>query len=467
MQQIVQEINGTPTPEQITSAIEEYIATYGTQIKKLNELYNAKCNGVNTYHMGGEIPKLNFPIARYITTLSSSYIIGKEPLYSVDKSVLNADTDIKNGVDYILKLYRKQSINRHKLSIRKQASKTGFSYEYVYLDKNTLLPKIKKLPEDNTLVVFDTTIEADSAYGVYWSEFNKKYTVSAITADEVFVYTTEDLRAHNKYVLTNRYRHYTGRVPITLISNNEEQQGDYEGVAGLIEAFNDITTDERFDIKRTVNAILIFINTKLSGATPEEKAKIRDAIKALGILELPEGKNDRPSDVKALQNPLDFTSVDTFVDRLWKAIFQLSMIPDPSRQEFYTAISGVALDMQMFMGLDQLAKSVESEFDYALRRRMKMYARLLSLRNIIKDFDTSDVDIQFRHTRPQNNSEIAQMIAMLSGGKSVVSSITLAKQLDFVDDAEEEVKKAQAESGQASADEIIKQLSGTLPQVTG
>lgn len=465
MEFVRQDISESPTPAQVVQAINKAGALYSAKIDALTKLYNNYVEdetAYNLYKRGLDverIEKVRFPIARYITTILCNYMLGKQPSYN---RITDASDDVSVVVDETVRLYRHQSKARLDKEIKRQCGKTGFAYELVFYDDDTLTPKSVQLPVKETCVVFDYAIERNSVYAVHYVKKSKnEYSVSVYTNEEIINYTTRSLRNSADWREEKRTPHFMGRVPVTMYLNNGDGKGDYEDVAPLIDALNGVATDERFDIKRAVDALLVFINTKLAGATSEEKAKVRDAMRELGILEIndDEAYPHIKADVKTLSNPLNIQSVELFIDRLWKAIFKLSGVPDPTQVEYFSSLSGVALQMQMFLGLEPMAKDSEGEFDYAFKRRFKMYNHFYVLRGRATEIDVGDVIIDFNHTMPTNDLEVAQMVSLLYG-KPLVSNETLTKLFSFIEDAKAENKAAANEATSEASDLLLAQLAG-------
>lgn len=465
MEFVKQEIRGEPTAADVVQALNKADALYSDKINTLTKLYDnyiGDSAAYNLYKRGLDterIERLRFPIARYITTILCNYMLGKQPHYG---HIADAPNVVEEVVEETIRLYRRQTKSRLDKEIKRQCGKTGFAYEVVFYDPETLTPKSVQLPVKETCVVFDYAIERNSLYAVHYvKKANKEYAVYVYTSELIIEYKTRSLRNSADWKEVGRTPHYMGRVPVTMYLNNGDGKGDYEDVAPLIDALNGIATDERFDIKRTVDALLVFINTKLAGATPEEKAMVRDAMRQLGMLEINDDETNPgiKADVKTLTNPLNIQSVEVFIDRLWKAIFKLSGVPDPTQTEYFSSLSGVALQMQMFLGLEPMAKDSEGEFDYALKRRLKMYNHFYALRGRAIDIDVGDVIIDFKHTMPTNDLEIAQMVSLLYG-KPLVSNETLTRLFSFVEDAKAENETAANEATSEASDLILAQLAG-------
>lgn len=456
------------TPAVVAKKINEYLQDNEERIERLHDLYNKEEVTSEEYKRGLDhdtIERLSFPIARYITTMRTNYALGKPVKYEVSR---DATTSVDGLIEDIRKVYRRQSKDRLDKELKRECSQVGFAYELVYVpaqkttDAETVV-KSTKLPSESTVVVFDTTVERDSVFAATWTQADDKspYHIYVYTDTEVIEYETGALNLSENYKEIDRTAHYFGRVPVTMWQNNDDCLGDYEGVAPLIRALNGILTDSRYDVKKSVDALLVFINTHMAGATAEEKAEYRRAMKTLGILEITDDVENpgAKADVKTLSSPVNYASIDVFVDRVWRAIFTLSGVPDPLRTEFYTGLSGVAIKMQMFLGLRPFAQDGEPSMEYALRRRLKMYMAVKQLKSTdASDADIADIDIVFTYTEPSNDLETAQIISYLYG-KPVATDETLSKQLSFVKDAKAEVEQAKADNAAPNNADILTQLS--------
>lgn len=465
MEFVRQDIRGEPTREQVAQGLIQADDLYARKIDMLTKLYDNYADencAFNLYKRGLDterIEKLRFPIARYITTILSNYILGEQPRYHY---AADADGGTGDVLEQTQRLYRRQSKGRLDKEIKRQCGKTGFAYELVFYDAETLTPKSVQLPVEQTVVVFDYGIERNSLYAAHYIRKSKKlYAIYVYTDTLVIEYETRSLRNGADWREVGRTLHYMGRVPVTMYLNNGDGKGDYEDVAPLIDALNGIATDERFDIKRTVDALLVFVNTKLAGGTVEEKARVRDSMRQLGVLEINDDENypNNKADVKTLSSPLNLQATELFIDRVWKAIFKLSGVPDPTQTEYFTALSGVALKMQMFLGLEPIAKDSEGELEYALKRRLKMYNYFYALRGKAEEIDVGDVYVEFKHTAPSNDLETAQIVSMLYG-KPLVSNETLTKLFSFVDDAKAENQAAANEATSEASNALLAQLAG-------
>ena len=447
-------VSDAVTPEVVAACIAEYENEHVPRINDLHKLYYDSMIETESYKSGlnkETIDRVTFPMARYITTIKTNHLFGAPVKYT------GAD-------DEILLDYKRQSKHRLDKKLKAECGRCGFAYEVVYRDKQGTV-KSAMLPTESTLVAFDTSVEQDSVFACTWSRMDDKspWEVTVWTNDTVTVYEAGVLSGGGWQVKQTPKPHLMGRVPVTMWMNNESGAGDYEPVAPLIHALNEVVTDSRLDVKKNVDGLLVFLNTRLAGATMEEKARVRAAIKELGVLEINDDESapELKADVKTLSSPLNYAYLDVFVERVWSAIFTLSGVPDPKRTEFFTSLSGVALKMQMFLGLRPFAKDSEDSLDYALKRRLKMYGHAKGY-----DVDIAEVDIVFTYTEPSNDLEAAQIVTYLAG-RNVATYESLSGLLSFVDDPKKEVEAAMAESTTTESEDILNQLSLFEPSTIG
>ena len=471
------------TPAMVANAIAEYQSVYQSNIVRLEKAYaynKTKAGMFSAYErdisysalgLTCKMERLKFPFAFYISTVKVNYILGRPVQYGIyveDKNDADVDVaELENAISKVKRIYRAQSKAMTDKELALQRSKVGFAYELVYIDKDDVRPHSCALPVYTTCVVFDYSPNPKSIYAVHWYELDEKkdlrdkYRIHLYTDNSEIIYSARNLTDSNEWIEIEKIPHYLGRVPVTLIKNNDSLIGDYELVLPLIEAIQDMSTGEQFSIQQNIDNILVFYNSRISQLKPEEQASFKRMLNDLKILTIEQNEEDSglTTDVKPLSNPLNVSNTELFLDRLWKAIFKLSGVPDPTQTEFYTQTSGVAIRLQMFVGLEPFAVNGEDSFAFALRRRFKMYNRVLALRNQTREVDAGLVDIRFTHNVPQNDLETAQIISNMYG-KGIVSNETLAKQLSFVTDAAKEIEEAGKDASKAAATDIMSRLAG-------
>lgn len=217
---------------------------------------------------------------------------------------------------------------------------------------------------------------------------------------------------------------YFGKVPLIEHENNEEQQGDFEALIPLMDAYNKLQSDRVNDKEQFVDAFLFLKGIEIDSEQSEELKKQRILM------------GDEGADAKYLSKIMSESDIEVLRDCLKNDIHRISMVPDLSDESFGNNLSGVAIEYKL-LGFEQNILNKERSIKKSLRYRFELYNYFLNIKNSMAIVPVSEVDIVFTRNLPANNLEKAQMISYLKG---TVSDETLLGQLDFISDPKEEAK---------------------------
>ena len=148
------------------------------------------------------------------------------------------------------------------------------------------------------------------------------------------------------------------------------------------------------------------------------------------LLELPEGAK-----AKYLLRTLDENGVETLRKALKEDIYTFSHVPNLTDENFSGNSSGVAMEFKL-LGLEMLTRIKTRYYKKGLRKRIKMFCNILSLKNILIEVD--EISADFPRTLPKNLLELSQVINNLSQN---VSAKTLIRLLPFVEDPDSELEE--------------------------
>ena len=126
-------------------------------------------------------------------------------------------------------------------------------------------------------------------------------------------------------------------------------------------------------------------------------------------------------------------------------------------KDFAANVSGVAMQFKL-LGLNQITKIKERYTKEGLRERIELFNAILEIKGKTP-VDIDEITITINHSLPKNLVEIAQVIGNLSG---ICSKETLVAQLPFVENPEEEVKKADEERRELMNEQFV--MSTALAQ---
>lgn len=342
---------------------------------------------------------------------------GAQPLYELmDYAEVN-DTDQENALI---------------LSIQ------GRGYEYIYLEEGEPMLKTKSLDPKNTFMVCDQSIEHRELFGVYYyykkddtsdKEETKCY-ITVSTAEKLMEYVLE---SNEDVPPVNETENVLGFIQIIEYKNNKFCIGDFEQQIGLIDAYNTLMSDRVNDKEQFVDNILVLYGAIL-GDNAEETAEAQKQLKQRKLLEL-----DEDARAEYLKNTLDETGAEVLRQALKQDIYTFSHVPNLSDENFAGNSSGVAMEYKL-LGLEMLTKIKERWYRRGLRKRLKIFLRVLEIKGVV--IPEAEVEAKFSRGLPKNNLEIAQIVATLAG---TVSQRTLLSQIPFVENPDAEIEALDAE----------------------
>jgi len=432
-------VSALPGPENLPAVAAKYIQRHGNEIDyltKLDNYYRGKQDILNRVK-GADLSnnRLVCNHAKYIADFTSAYLIGSPVTYTADSDI-TVLTDALKAAD----------APTQDIDLAHDDAIFGRAYEMIYLDENAGI-KLAKISPLNGFVVYNDTVEQRPLFSVhYYPTFDdngqKTGYKGSISTDsyiqDITLTATRSLQSAGEPV-----PHYFGKVPLDEIYNNADRMGDFENVISLIDAYNTLQSDRVNDKEQFVKALLV-ITGQVLGDTDEESSETYDAIRKHGVMTLDQG-----STASFLTRQLDESSVEILSKSISHDIHKFSGVPDMSDENFAGNVSGVAMKYKL-LALEQMTKFKERYFTEGLRYRLECIANVLRAKGGAA-IDVKDINIQFTHSLPANETELAQLIGSLSG---TVSQETLLSLLPFVKDPAAEVKAVNDEK-QANAARMV------------
>lgn len=354
--------------------------------------------------------------AKEIADTAAGYFIGNPVSY------------IGEGAERLKEWFKISDVDSVDMDIAKTMGIYGRAYELVNMsDAENPTPKSYKLDPRNALIVYDDTVEHKKLFGVYYFPQEDVtgnvigFWVHVYTKSDYFVFHTDGNMCSAKR--TSQKSNPFGDVTIIEYSNNEEQQGDFEQVISLIDAYNLLMSDRVNDKEEFIDAILLLINAIL-GDTPEEESETIRAIKTEKLLQLPS-----ESDARYLVRTFDESGVEILKKALEQDIHKFANVPCLSDENFVGNASGVAMEYKL-LGLEMITKIKERNFRTGLKQRIDLYGAINNIKGGDKHFDVEPV---FTRGLPKNLVEIANIVTQL---QDMVPADKLLALLPFIKDAE-------------------------------
>lgn len=387
---------------------------------KLQNYYEGKHDILNVKRDDG-LPnnKIVNPYPKYITDMLVGYFVGQPISYS---------SKVNNKlIDELQDIFDYSDEQEENLELAKICSIKGKAYELLYRDENAKI-RFNEIDPSNMFVIYDMTISPSIKFAIRYydvGEGNDKVTfVEVYDKDACWIYKGKD----TDLKLEDVAEHTFNDVPVVEYVNNKEEQGDFEQVIHLIDAYNKSQSNTLNDMDQFTDAYLVLVN--MNGTNSDDVDELRkDRVLLL----------DSEGDAKWLIKDVNDSWVENYKDRLRRDIHKFSYTPDMQDESFGNNLSGVSIRYKI-LAMEQIRSNKERKFKKGLQRRIELICNTLSLE---KDIDLfTDIQIKFSNTLPQNVYELSQTIKNLS---PYLSNETLINQLPFIENAVEEIEKKKKE----------------------
>ena len=387
---------------------------------KLQKYYEGKHDILDhTSRDGQPNNKIVNPYPKYITDMLVGYFVG-QPISYTSKEEDGLLEDLQAIFDY-------SDEQEENLELAKICSIKGKAYELLYRDEDARI-RFNEFGPDQMFVIYDMTISPSIKFAIRYydvGEGNDKITYAEVYDKEVCtLYKGKDSDLSLEQITPHTFKD----VPVVEYVNNKEEQGDFEQVITLIDAYNKAQSNTLNDMDQFTDAYLILVN--MAGTDSERIDELkRDRVMLL----------DDDGDAKWLIKEINDAWVENYKDRVRRDIHKFSYTPDMQDESFGNNLSGVSIRYKI-LAMEQIRSNKERKFKKGLQRRIELICNSLSLE---KDIDLfTSINIKFANTLPQNIYELSQTIKNLS---PYLSSETLLNQLPFVENAKEELEKKKAE----------------------
>lgn len=222
-------------------------------------------------------------------------------------------------------------------------------------------------------------------------------------------------------------------LPLVPFANNCEGCGDFEMVAGLVDAYNLLLSGAMDDMQSVANAFLALYG--MQGTTQSDI----DEANRTRILAMAESGR-----AEFVVKNLNHEALGQLEVHLRRSILELSMTPDLSDESFAGQASGVALQYKLW-GIEQVRSAKERSFASGLTALLAALSGGLSLLGTSVDLTSGKPT--FYKNLPRDHAELAETLLSLS---PLLSKRTILGQLPWVTDVDEELRQKAAEEGETA-----------------
>lgn len=366
---------------------------------------------------------VNFP--RYITDTFLGFGYGVPIKKShPDDTIAQAINDFE----------RENEITAHEYELARKCCIYGHAFEYLYQDEEAKTKMTICTPME-LFVVYDDTVKNRALFAVRYGYHSTETEQPGQRYGEIL--TREEIIPFEGSTAGEPMENPYGRLPCVEWMLNEDRMGLYEGVSGLVEAYNHTLGEKANDVDAFAEAYLAVLGAELD---EDGIYKIRDN-RVINLYGTDDAKDIL---VQFLQKPTADGTQENLLNRLETLIYQTSMVANISDESFGSAASGVALAYKL-QAMSNLALTFDRKIEKSLRKRYKLFC---SLPTNVPDRDAwRDVDIRTTRNLPKNVAEEAQTAAQLEG---IVSKETQLSVLSIVPDVKKELERMEQEGAEAA-----------------
>ncbi len=351
--------------------------------------------------------KVNNDFEGEIVDQAVGYVFGKPISYELEK---NNYSDINSGELKESNKYQSHYKVLHEFLIRnmiddldaetvKRQAIHGLTYRLCYIDEdgNT---RLMNLPPEEIIIFEDGTGEPEYAIRYYETVDGLAEKVIQIELyDKVNIYEYE--LKNSLLTPIQELKHMFNLVPIISFKNNNEQLGDFEKVANLIDQYDRLLSDGSNELEEFRLAYMVFTGAEIDKETVE-------AARASGAFSLP----DEKSDAKFLVKQIDVNFLDFMESKLSENIYKFSKTVNMSDENFSGGNESGESRKWKLLGLEQKAIIKERKFKRGLRQMFKVICSSWNIKNI--DINYLDINYTFSRTIPVDLKYIGESINALA-----------------------------------------------------
>ncbi|EPM7558086.1 phage portal protein [Enterococcus faecium] len=360
---------------------------------------------------------------KFITNIRVGHTVGNPVKYKTNVDSTDKDDKVMDQLADIIAAFNKQNdIDYHEKVMSKNLSVCGRAYELEYIKEKTVDVKIRALKPDETFIVYDTTIEAHSLFGVrhYTTEFDGeiKYWAEVYTDDFIF-YFSGDGFYNSRLTYDDVEENKLPEMPITEFINNDERMGDWEAkmddidavdkakssMANFQEDFENATLHIDGDIRTSKENEKKGITGMLSQMVSDLKKRVmftKPSIISKGM----SAPIVVPSKVEYITKQFDSQGWKVYLDGLINDIHKDTNTPNLTDENFSGDQSGQALSYKLW-GSDQERAIHEALYTRGIMRRLRLlagYKEPLDGKGLAGAIE--NVEIIFTPNLPRNDQEI-------------------------------------------------------------
>lgn len=367
----------------------------------------------------------------------TGYLFGEQIGYSIDKTKYS-ETQYKTISERLSKFLIQNNAEDLDSTTGEMMSICGVGARLLYIDRDGL-ERVMPLNPWEVIFVMNQSIDEVQYAMIYYDveiiengEKKKRVRVEWYDAKNVTFFVSNDSGDYDLDLneKKNPMPHMFDGIPVIRFINNNLQQGDFEKVESLIDAYDRTLSDIQNEVEEFRLAYFAFFGV-------EPTVEIMKAARQTGAFGFPEGTKGEFL-VKDLSTAVEFMS--DHKKTINENIYKFSKAVDMRDEQFSgSAMSGESRRWKL-INFENRAKAKERKFVKGLREQFKILCSAWNTKAIKLNYE--DISFQFKRNLPVDLQYIAGVLSMLSGQVSDETRLGLAP---FVKDVREEIEKMKAE----------------------
>lgn len=316
----------------------------------------------------------------------------------------------------------------------KLSSIYGVAYELHYAKQSgsDVIPTFAIPDPSAILPIFDHQIEPQLIAAVRKFSVGNKEQLEVYYSDALQMWYKNEQGEWKSGETTD---HFYGAVPLAIYRNNEEEQGDFEPVLPLIDAYDVLISDSLNELDRFAHAYLVVKGLILDKAAADD-VKLKRLFQTL----------EKDASISFLTKDIQDQFLENLKETLSELIHTKSQVPDLSDDQFAGNSTGVALQYKL-TGFENLAATKELHFREGLEQRISLMGNFLQKKAI----EPEDVEWNFSRNLPRDIAARVEVLNKISEKISDETFLELLKSMDLIDDVKKEIARIAAELKQKRA----------------
>ena len=355
----------------------------------------------------------------------------------------NVGVPVRYEVDEVINNFLKYNDVADKDNeLLKQGLIYGKSYELQYIDADKRV-RFTTVDAQDCIEIYSDNIDTDELLGFVrfylvnnYGALGSSWKCEVYTKDRIDRYNCGQLDI-SSLTLESSEPHFFGQVPVVVYCLNSEEQGVFEQIMSLQDAYNASRSASADTQDANAKNYLVLKGFTIDDEIDENGENGVDRLSHQRVLEL-----DSDGDVYYLQKPDDSNATVTTLDNIREDMLMLTNCPN-FYDEHFSAQTGIALRYKL-VGFDDVSKDMMNRFEKALRKRIELFTAINNL--VGGESSWRDARIIFTQNIPVDEQAEATLINSLWGK---VPKTTLIGKLPFIKDAQEAIRQVEEENQQS------------------